>query len=419
MENQEIDAEGMIEGGPEGETAGVAPEGEQQGETAGVAPEGEHEELFNGETAGMFEGNAPKTETAGVLGDETAGVFEGNEPNDETAGVLKNEDPKITEEEEPDGETTGVFINDNAPSNGEGNTSESGSNTSDSDDDEIHSEIADEDVYHPDTMTPSVQRTYGLRPRKPRDFSHRHAMVIHHAMTQYSVKSGLRKFKEKGEKAVSQELLQLHMRNTFAPQYSTKLTPGQKSAALESMMFLKEKRDGIIKGRACADGRKQRETETPGDAASPTVLVESVMITAAVEAHEGRAVVVIDVPGAFLSADMDEEVLMTLRGRLAELMVKTAPNIYRKYITLDSNNRLVLYVLLQKALYGCLRSALLFYKKLVKDLKRKGFKLNRCDPCVANKMAKGKQFTLLWHVEDLKMSHMEYDEVTSMINWLK
>jgi hypothetical protein len=70
-------------------------------------------------------------------------------------------------------------------------------------------------------------------------------------------------------------------------------------------------------------------------------------------------------PRAFLSADMDEEVIMTIRGRLVELMVKSAPNIYRKYITLDANNQSILYVKLQKALYGCLRSALLFYEKLV------------------------------------------------------
>jgi hypothetical protein len=80
------------------------------------------------------------------------------------------------------------------------------------------------------------------------------------------------------------------------------------------MMFLKEKRDGSIKERACANGRKQRETATPGDVASPTVSVESVMITAAVEAHEGCDVAVVDVPRAFLSADMNEGVLMTLGG---------------------------------------------------------------------------------------------------------
>jgi hypothetical protein len=65
---------------------------------------------------------------------------------------------------------------------------------------------------------------------------------------------------------------------------------------------------------------------------------------------------VVDVPGAFLNAHMDAEVIMKLRGRLAERMVKTAPYIHRKYIiTLNANNTPVLYVKLQKALYGCLR----------------------------------------------------------------
>jgi hypothetical protein len=111
--------------------------------------------------------------------------------------------------------------------------------------------------------------------------------------------------------------------------------------------------------------------------------------------------------------------MITPRGRMEELMVKTAPNIYRKYITLESNSRPVLYLLLQKALYGYLRSAILFHKKSVKEMKGKGFELNRYDPCVANKIVQGNQFTVLWHVDDLKMSHMDYDEVTSMINWLE
>jgi hypothetical protein len=49
-------------------------------------------------------------------------------------------------------------------------------------------------------------------------------------------------------------------------------------------------------------------------------------------------VAVVDAPGAFLSAGMDEEVIMMLRGLLAELTVNTTPNIYWKYITLDANN---------------------------------------------------------------------------------
>jgi hypothetical protein len=59
--------------------------------------------------------------------------------------------------------------------------------------------------------TPSVQRVYGIRPRKGRPFSHLHATVMNHAMMQYSLKKGLKKFKKVGEEAVSKELLQQHM----------------------------------------------------------------------------------------------------------------------------------------------------------------------------------------------------------------
>jgi hypothetical protein len=72
-------------------------------------------------------------------------------------------------------------------------------------------------VYHPDTMTPAVHSTYGIRPKRARDYSHLHANVVHHAMTQSSLNRGLRKFREKGEKAVEKELGQLHMKETFSP----------------------------------------------------------------------------------------------------------------------------------------------------------------------------------------------------------
>jgi hypothetical protein len=179
-----------------------------------------------------------------------------------------------------------------------------------------HNEIPEDQVYHPDSMTPSIQRVHGLRPRKPRDYSHMHshATIMHHAMTQYSLKKGLKKFHKVGEASVSKELEQLHMRETFTSQHSNDISDIQKQKALESLMFLKEKRDGTIKGRACADGRKQRETAVPGAATPPTVALESVLITVTIGAYEERDVAIIDVPGAFLSADIDEEGIMTIRG---------------------------------------------------------------------------------------------------------
>jgi hypothetical protein len=65
-----------------------------------------------------------------------------------------------------------------------------------------HSEIPDDEVYHPDSMTPSVQRMCVIRPRKPRDYSHMyaHATIMHHAMTQYSLKKGHMKFQKASSK---------------------------------------------------------------------------------------------------------------------------------------------------------------------------------------------------------------------------
>ena len=48
-----------------------------------------------------------------------------------------------------------------------------------------------------------------------------------------------------------------------------------------------------------------------------------------------------------------------------------------------------------------------------------GFKVNPCDPCAANKMINGKQMTVAWHVDDLKVSHKDANEVTGFNSWLK
>eukprot|EP00957_Ditylum_brightwellii_P054951 4164505-Ditylum_brightwellii.AAC.1 len=197
------------------------------------------------------------------------------------------------------------------------------------------------------------------------------------------------------------------------------LTEAQKHDALRAIMFLKEKRCGRIKGRTCADGRKQRETIAKEDAASPTVAPESVIITSVIDAKEGRDVATTDIPGAYLNAEMDEFVVMVLEGKLAELLVKTAPNLYRKYLGVGKDNKPVLYIQLQKALYGCLKSALLFYKRLLEDLQSYGFEVNPYDPCEANKMIRGKQMFVCWHVDDLKISHVDNKEVTRMLKWLK
>jgi hypothetical protein len=99
-------------------------------------------------------------------------------------------------------------------------------------------------------------------------------------------------------------------------------------------------------------------------------------------------------------------------------MVQVAPNLYRKYITVDRKGMTILYVKMQKALYGLLRSALLFYNKLMADLEGDGFMLNPYDLCVANKVVDGKQMTVCWHVDNLKVSHCDPAQVTFFGEWL-
>jgi hypothetical protein len=107
---------------------------------------------------------------------------------------------------------------------------------------------------------------------------------------------------------------------------------------------------------------------------------------------------------------------MCLRGKLAELMVKVAPEVYRKHVFVNKNGQTILYVKLLNALYRILKAALLFYKRLIKDLTGIGFKLKPYYPCVANKMINGKQMTLCWHVDDMKISHFDTKRVMEWLN---
>ena len=110
--------------------------------------------------------------------------------------------------------------------------------------------------------------------------------------------------------------------------------------------------------------------------------------------------------------------VMKLRGKLAKLVVQTLHEICRKHVVVE-NGKTVSFVKSLKALCGTSKAALSFCKKLVADLRSTGFKANPHDPCAANKMIDGKQMTVAWHIDDLKVSHKDANKVTRFVNWLK
>ena len=94
------------------------------------------------------------------------------------------------------------------------------------------------------------------------------------------------------------------------------------------------------------------------------------------------------------------------------------PIIYAIYMLRGNNINKMIYVKLNKALYGWLQIALMFYQKLRVELNAYGFVINPCNLWVSNKWVNGIQMKISWHVDDLKISHMDPDEVTGLINYL-
>ena len=239
-------------------------------------------------------------------------------------------------------------------------------------------------------------------------------------MTQMTAKAGIKQFGERAVAAIMKEFDQLDKKNVFQPIAFERTTAEQRKDALRSITLIKEKRSGVVKGRTVADGRPQRKHYAPEDVHSPTVSTEGLMLSLAIDAKEKRKVATADVEGAYLHASMDEFVLMVFDGEMAEHLVATNPQKYGKYMHTTKNGKKVLYVRLLKALYGCMKSALLWWKLLTGTLQKDGFAVNPYDPCVANKtMIDGTQCTVCWYVDDLKISHVRDEVIDDVIEMIE
>ena len=245
--------------------------------------------------------------------------------------------------------------------------------------------------------------------------------ILYKVFQQMSLQAGIKKFGDRAIKGMTKELRQLHLRDSFIPHKKHELTKKQWQNRCESVNLIKEKKSGEIKGRCCADGRAQRQYITKEESASPTASIESVLLTDTVEVKEKRKVITLDVPNAFIQTyleNVDERIILILRGIAAQILIDIAPEVYESYVEIE-NGRSVLYLECTNVIYGTIKAALLFYNKFRKDLEEIGFEVNPYDPCVANKMVKGKQMTILWHVDDLKASHVDEKVLEEFVEYLR
>ena len=119
----------------------------------------------------------------------------------------------------------------------------------------------------------------------------------------------------------------------------TSLIIEDRRMALASLMFIIENRNGDIKLRKLADGSKQRTYYgyNKSDGPFPTDSTDSIFLKGMVDAHEKQAISILDIANAFLHAENDKNILMLLRGKLADMMVQVDPIMYRKYVTYSPN----------------------------------------------------------------------------------
>ena len=131
---------------------------------------------------------------------------------------------------------------------------------------------------------------------------------------------------------------QFHERNVVKPLDPEDITDEIRKRALGYLMFLKQKRNGDIKGRSCADGRPQRLYKTKAETSSPTAAIKSVLITGLIDAQEGRDVAVVDIPGAFLQTKASDDTIIKLQGSIVKIMLKIDAS-WSKFVTLEGKKQ--------------------------------------------------------------------------------
>ena len=278
--------------------------------------------------------------------------------------------------------------------------------------------------------------TYNLQPNRSREYSHRFDPQVYDAtnmhashapketvtvaqrmfgfiFTQMSARARIKKHGQAARDALTAEFAQLDYKGAYEPIHAADLTETQQTSALRIINLIREKRNKRLKGRSVADGRPQCMLNTKDKTSSPTATPESVLLTAMIDAVEDRHVVVVDVTGAYLNAHMDDFVLIRLSGDDVDMMCNANPT-YEQFVT-NENGRKTLFLQLKKALYGCVKSALLWYCLFCDTYQDLCFILNPYDPCVANAQIKGSQCTIVWYVDDNKISHKVQAVVNDMI----
>ena len=100
---------------------------------------------------------------------------------------------------------------------------------------------------------------------------------------------------------------------------------------------------------------------------------------------------------------------------MVEMLCEIDPTYKSKVLYAKDGQRRFLYGKLEKAVYGTILGAIIFYNKLSKQLEDWGFENNAYDECTWNKTVDGEQLTVQAHVDDLIATHVDQQVLDNFI----
>ena len=298
---------------------------------------------------------------------------------------------------------------------------------------------------NPEVQPPTVRTYTAPRPIEPREKSTRVRKPVDrlnlgaqaasleqlendkpHTWALMSVPRALKLFPGPTASAIKSEVTSLLAKGTFSAVDRGSLTPGQQKRILRSIMNVTEKflptvdssgnRElDKIKARFCVDGRDQVRSDYKTDEIeSPTASMAAIFTVAQLAAAEERFIMVGDVGSAYLNAHMptkdpDKILHMIIEKYVADEIIRQDES-FGKYRMRNGN----ILVRLNKALYGTIQSAKLWYEEMAGTLQNNGFTANPRDLCIFNKDVRGNQFTIVVYVDDLKMTCRDKTAVLEM-----
>jgi hypothetical protein len=228
-----------------------------------------------------------------------------------------------------------------------------------------------------------------------------------------SIESGPTMSEESIRAAIVAELTQMELVGAYHPVMPKDIS----ERPIPCKMNVKLKVDSYgnpikVKARLCAGGHRQERNPNVATS-SPTASRSTVITTCIIASAQKRHVATADITGAYLEANMKSKIFMKFNDELTSIIVELFP----RYVPFVFNGCIT--VQLDRALYGCIESALLWYKEVSSFLISIGYSQSCEDACFFFKGEGPEKTHVVVFIDDFLITSTKLSEIEDLIGHLK